>query len=75
MLVEGEDSRGDEAIEWAVSLIRAVDADGKSAYTIAHKIEAAKLVAMYCKAKPVSKTQTKIEAAEDFLAMLATKIV
>ena len=72
-LLEGEDARGDEAIEWAVAIIRAKGVDGKSAYTMRDQMEAAKLVAMYCKAKPVARTQTKVEAAEDFLALLASK--
>lgn len=73
-MIDGEDARGDEALEFAIEVVRAHDPANrmKSAHTLKDRLVAARLVLDFVKSKPVQKTSTKIEAAEDFLgAMLS----
>ena len=73
-IIEGEDPRGDEAIEFAVGVIRAKDPNGKPVHTMENLLKAARLVADFCKVKPVARSSVKVDTAEDFLAALAVKL-
>lgn len=73
-ILPADDPRGDEAIEYAIGVVRAPEASGgRAVYTVKDKLAAAKLVAEFCKTKPVTRQQTTLETAEDFLSQLAKK--
>jgi hypothetical protein len=55
------DQRAEEALEYAVGVIRA-KADGTR-----DKLQAARLVLDFCKTKPASKSEVTIKSAEDLL--------
>jgi hypothetical protein len=72
-LIDKEDPRGEEALEFSISVVRAVDADGNGTYQMRERLQAAKMVLEYTKQKPASKVEATVSKAEDFLALLAAK--
>lgn len=66
-----EDPRAVEALEYAVTVIRASGADGTPTEKTRERLAAAKLVLEYTKQKPASKVE--MSKAEDFLAVLHEK--
>lgn len=62
-----EEALGNEALQYAVSVIRA------GIHQTREKLQAAKLVLEYTKAKPAQKSEVSITKAEDFLSALLAK--
>jgi hypothetical protein len=73
LLKTGEDPRAEEALEFAITVVRAVNEEDKAAWGIRERISAAKLVLEYTKSKPSTKVEATVNKAEDFLALLAAK--
>lgn len=69
----GEDPRGEEALEFAISVVRAIDEKGKALYTIRDRLAANRQVLDFAKGKPSTKIEATVAKAEDFLAILAAK--
>lgn len=65
------DPRAEEALEFAVSVIRAKDDDGKLAHAVKDHLAAVNIVLQYTKAKPASTSNVNVSAAENFLEALA----
>ena len=72
VLLDGEDPRGDEAIEMACEIMRAKDTLNRVAYAypVGSRLAAANLIAKFCKAPPATRITNKVEVAEDFLGAL-----
>jgi hypothetical protein len=69
-----DDPRAIEALEYAVTVIRAKDADGKTVEGTRERLSAAKLVLDFTKSKPATTVNATVTKAEDFLAALAAKV-
>ncbi|WP_458098615.1 hypothetical protein [Roseomonas sp. WA12] len=67
-MVPTEDPRADEALEYAVSVIRA-ETEGTR-----EKLSATKILLEFLKTKPTAKSAVTVETAEDFLASIAGKM-
>lgn len=70
-VVSPEDARAEEALEYAVAVIRAVDETGKGVESTKARLTAARLVLDFTKQKPTSKIDATVRSAEDFLSDLA----
>lgn len=75
-LVEGLDERGEEALAYALSVIRASGATDSKAGDAApeltrDRLTATKIVLEYTRQKPATKIEAKVSKAEDFLSLLA----
>lgn len=73
MITPNEDPRAEEALEFAIGVVRAVRPDGVGAHTVEARLKASKLVLEYTKAKPAAKIEATVGKAEDFLALLAAR--
>jgi len=68
-----DDPRAVEALEYAVTVIRAKDENGKTTEGTRERLAAAKLVLDFTKSKPATTLNATVTKAEDFLAVLAAK--
>lgn len=77
-LIDGGDPRGEQAIEAALQVVTSEITDVETgerrfAYGVKERLAAMRLVADFCKAKPVSKTHVEVKTAEDYLDALVGK--
>lgn len=72
-IISKDDLLGNEALEFAITTVRAVSEAGQPAVTTRDRLAAAKMVLEYTKSKPASKIEATVAKAEDFLALLALK--
>jgi len=66
-----DEDMGNEAIQAALAIVRAKDDDGKPAYTGAIRVSAMRLVADFCKSRPITRVAASVIKAEDWLTALA----
>jgi hypothetical protein len=74
MLDPKVDERGEEALEYAVGVIRAKDERGLNAHSIKDHLAACALVMKYTLAPPASTTNVNLNPAEAFLEALAAEV-
>lgn len=75
IIPDGTDPRAEEALEFAIGVVRAKDEKtGQPAYAVKDHLAAARTVLEWTKAKPASTANVNVNAAEAFLESLAGEV-